>query len=180
MWGSWRCFRPSVDLLQPHPIFHPWTEQVVAVRTRLCFQCQGLEEDLEGFLQGQPPRAVSGTPRLKLGVPVHEGLVTETQLPLTPAQRVHCFVPLGAKGWSPEAQVRLLSLCISHWFCHFLNSRQALASVSPTTEGLSPSLPYPALELIISLSRDKRKKESASPASVGGKGIWVAQIWSRL
>lgn len=110
---------------------------------------------------------MSGTPRLKLGVPVHEGLVTETQLPLTPAQRVHCFVPLGAKGWSPEAQVRLLSLCISHWFCHFLNSRQALASVSPTTEGLSPSLPYPALDLIISLSRDKRKKERVllQPAS---------------
>lgn len=71
------------------------------LETYLCFQCQGLKEESEGFLWGQPPSAVSWKPQRKLRVPVQEGLgcrlVTETQLPMTPAQRVHCFVGPGLK-----------------------------------------------------------------------------------
>lgn len=67
------CRGPAWTLCSLIPFIIRGVRGLLLLETPLCSQCRGLEEDLEGFLWGQPPRAVSWEPGLKLGVPVHEG-----------------------------------------------------------------------------------------------------------
>lgn len=152
-WGVRALRGPAAASPRSSPV-----EGTVCHRDKHTCVSSGAQGDLESFPWGQPPgpraEATAAVQR-----PRPRRVKPHSRWPRTgnaPSRGVK------AKAWSREAPEGLpaLSLCISPWRPHFVASLYS-ASLSPTTDGLSPSL-SPAVG-------SAAPEGGASPACVGGE-----------